>query len=353
MKYSVADLGTRIAPSFVSLGAQNSTHCVLVTGATGWLGQHVVDELLERGWNVVAPIRASNPQHMWERVARWKNQSNFTPIAIESLMQTHLFPKVDGVIHIAADMSLVNTLEQAWDSNVKTTQHLFEWARANGCPRFDFISTLSVFVSSDVARGRLYEDQDLFSAEHVYGGYAASKWCAEMWLQRNTLGMNLAVHRLGLLSYSSTLGWADKDGIAAWGRAWKLWGKPHWMRRTDTDLVDWTPTEYAAQGIVEAFETNSEGVHHWANTTPTPAYIWHDLFENEYGTQQGEWLKNDLGKRAVRAVGRWSQPFIHQKLWWHDVFQSDRHTYDQSRSQTVGGCVQWDTDEFKRALLTL
>lgn len=353
MKYSVNDLRARITSFPVAISSENITNTVLVTGATGWLGQHVVDELLYRGWNVVAPIRAHSVQQMWERVPQWKGVQNFIPIAIENLMQSHLYPKVDGVIHIAADMSLANTLDKAWDSNVRTTQHLFQWARMNGCRRFDFISTLSVFVSSDAAAGRLYEDQDLLSANNLYGGYAASKWCAEMWLKNNAFGMNLAIHRLGLLSYSVVHGWAPKDGIAAWAHAWKLWGKPDWMRRTSEDLVDWTPTEYAARGIVEAFETNSKGVYHWANTSATPAYIWHDLLEQQYGSQSGEWLKDDVGKRALRALGRWSQPSVHKKLWWHDVFQSDRHTYDQSRSQNIGGRVQWNCEELKRALLKL
>lgn len=350
MKYSVNDLRSRIGSLPVALSRRHSNNSVLVTGATGWLGRHVVDELLARGWNVVAPVRASNDTQMWERVAHWAHHPNFHPIAVHSLLQSHLYPNVDGVIHIAADMSLANTLEQAWESNVASTQHLFQWARINGARRFDFISTLSVFVSSDAPAGRVYEDQDLHSAQNLYGGYAASKWCAEAWLNANRFGMELGIHRLGLLSYSTCLGWAPTDGISAWGQAWRTWGKPQWMQSNHHDLVDWTPTEYAAQGIVEAFERNSVGVHHWANTTATPSAVWHDLFEQQFGNRMGVWPRIGLGKHAQRSLGRWSQPHIHQKLWWHDVFQSDRHTYDQSRSQSVGGCVQWSAEELKHAI---
>lgn len=350
MKYSVGDLQARIETLPMAISRRHSTNTVLVTGATGWLGRHVVDELLARGWNVVAPVRALNDIQMWERVAHWSKDANFQPIAVHSLLQSHLYPNVDGVIHIAADMSLANTLEQAWDSNVANTQHLFQWARLNGARRFDFISTLSVFVSSDAAAGRLYEDQDLHSSEHVYGGYAASKWCAEAWLNANRFGMELGIHRLGLLSHSHRLGWAPTDGISAWAQAWRTWGKPSWMQSNPHDLVDWTPTEYATHGIVEAFECNSVGAHHWANTRATPSSVWHDLFEQQFGDRPGEWPRKGLGKHAHRALGRWSQPNIHHNLWWHDVFQSDRHTYDQSRSQNIGGRVQWTVEELRKAI---
>lgn len=353
MKYSVDEMRARIKTTPIATSPHNRTRSVLVTGATGWLGRHVVDELLQRGWMVVAPVRAQGEQDMWQRVAHWSHIPNFKPIAVENLMQSCLYPNVDGVIHIAADMSLANTLEQAWESNVHNTQHLFEWARAHGCRRFDFISTLSVFVSSDAAAGRLYEDQDLDSSVNVYGGYAASKWCAESWLNANNFGMDLAIHRLGLLSHSTRLGWAPNDGVAAWAQAWGKWGRPHWMRSTDHDLVDWTPTLYAAQGIVESFEQNSTGVHHWANTTATPSGVWSDLLEQRYGCKNGEWPRLGLGKRAHRALGRWSQPTVHQKFWWHDIFQSDRHQYDQSRSQTIGGRVQWTTEQLRQALQDL
>lgn len=349
MKYAVADLKNRVKAVPLVLGPEVSTERVLVTGCTGWLGRHVVDELLQRGWSVVAPIRASNQIEAWARVPHWAQCARFEAVAVPHLEHTAGFPLVDAVIHIAADMSLANSLEDAWSSNVKSTQHLFQWARLSGCRRFDFVSTLSVFVASDANSGVLYEDQDLDSAGHLYGGYAASKWCAEKWLNLNRFGMNVGIHRLGLLSYSQRLGWAPTDGVAAWGRAWKQWGKPEWIAPCEQDLVDWTPTEYAARGIVESLERNSLGVHHWANTTPTPAEEWCGVFENLYGQNVGQWPRDELGKRAARALGRWARPNHHSKLWWHDIFQSDRHTYDQERAQKIGGRVQWNSTELYQA----
>lgn len=351
MKYPVQHIVKRLHPIDCSINAQWSVpNSVLLTGANGWLGRHLHEELLQRGWSVVAPIRAANKDDAHQKLLpHLANHPNTLIVPIENLLDVSSFPLVDAIVHCAADMSLAKTLDELWDVNVLTTQTLFSWAKHNGIKRFDFVSSLSVFVSSDAPNGELFEEQDLLTSTHVYGGYAASKWAAEYWLKQHHYGMEIGVHRLGLLSYSEVYGWAPNDGILAWGQSWKMWGKPQWLQTDDNCKVDWTPTTYAAQGIVEAMETNSTGVFHWANSQAVPSTVWNDIFEQLYGTTTGNWKRQGVGKRAIRALNRWSSPHIHQQFWWHDLFQSSRHTFNQKHANNLVTPVKWTEQELMKA----
>lgn len=349
MKYTVTELRAKTSslPAVRTATAGGRVKTVLVSGGNGWLGRHVVDSCLQTELEVVVPVRATDETQAWTRVPKEWATKNVVIVPISSLREVQRFPRVDSVVHCATDMSLAKTLPQLWESNVESTHALFSWAQRNNS-RFDLVSTLSVFVASD-AQGVVYEEQDLHSAQCLYGGYAASKWCAEAFLQPYLSVCEAAIHRLGLLSYSTQRGWAPMDGVCAWGQAWQKWGRPDWLAPNSTDSVDWTPTTHASQGIVQALNGGHTGVFHWANSQPTPAVVWADIFQSLHGNTRGQWPRNELGKRATRALGRWSDPQRHAKWWWHDVFQSTGHSYDTRRSQQVRSGVHWTVEELTHA----
>ncbi|KAL2415824.1 Ketoreductase azaE [Exophiala dermatitidis] len=83
----------------------NTFSNVLVTGATGFIGAHVVDNLLEKGFNVRAVARSKQKADLM-RQARKVYESKLEFVFIQDLSQEGAFngllDGIDGIIHVAS-----------------------------------------------------------------------------------------------------------------------------------------------------------------------------------------------------------------------------------------------------------
>jgi len=87
--------------------------------------------------------------------------------------------------------------------NLQGVAEVLRLARC-GAPKFlHYASTLSVFVGSDRNSGVAREDDDLRATKSLFGGYAQSKWAAEMLVRRAAPERGAAIYRLGLLTGDS------------------------------------------------------------------------------------------------------------------------------------------------------
>lgn len=151
---------------------------VLVTGANGFLGRHVVTALLGRGHRVRALVRPT------ARVAELE-----WPTGVESYRADlrsapdleRAFDGVDVLVHLAAGMSARDDLQFA--TTVTGTERLLEAMTRTSCKRIVLASSFSVYDWSAI-RGTLHEDSPLEPAPDLYerDGYAVAK----SWQERVT-----------------------------------------------------------------------------------------------------------------------------------------------------------------------
>lgn len=198
--------------------SQNTT--ILLTGATGFLGMHVLKELLLlTDARIVCLLRGSKRTASLDRLF---TSLNATGIALtESHRQrievchadlsqesfglpaekfTQLAQEVSHIVHCAADISAIADYQSVRAVNVVGTASIIRLAILGRPKRLMVASTLSVFVNTDHHAGYLSESDDLTSTKSVYGGYAQSKWAAEWLLRRcQTRLPGLQIIRLGLL----------------------------------------------------------------------------------------------------------------------------------------------------------
>lgn len=88
------------------MSAAQST--ILVTGATGFIGAHVVDNLLERGINVKAATRSLSKANLMKSTRQqYSSQLEFIRIAdfSEEANLADVMAGVDGIIHVASPFS--------------------------------------------------------------------------------------------------------------------------------------------------------------------------------------------------------------------------------------------------------
>jgi UDP-glucose 4-epimerase len=168
---------------------------VLVTGANGFLGRHVVAELSRRGHAVRAMVRASARVEQ----LRW-------PGAIEIVrgdLRAHrdwgaVFAGVDCVVHLAA--LVVGDEDAQFASTVVGTERFLAGMAASGVSRLVFCSSFSVYDWSGVRR-ELTEASPLERDLYERDGYAVAKVWQERVVRRfaDTNGWRLTVLRPGFI----------------------------------------------------------------------------------------------------------------------------------------------------------
>jgi dTDP-4-dehydrorhamnose reductase len=181
---------------------------VLITGANGLLGQHLIHALQETGaYEILATARGNN---------RLKDQSGYRYASLDFTNQTEV-EKIstafspDIILHAGA-MTNVDECETnktaCWQANVKATQYLIHSAKRNNA-FFLLLSTDFIFNGNDGP----YDESALPDPLSYYG---VSKLAAEMLLQE--CGLPWAIARTVLvygiaedLSRSNIILWVKKN----------------------------------------------------------------------------------------------------------------------------------------------
>lgn len=153
---------------------------VLITGAMGFVGQHLVTECLKRPeLQLVLPTRHPFP-HYWptERVRRVEI-TDLNQKGIEALWKSEL-QQVDVVVHLAALAHVMNGSSDLYDQiNAEGTKKLAEAAAKSGVKRFVFLSTIKVNGERTEPGAPFHED----SPPAPQDPYSVSKLKAENYIQ--------------------------------------------------------------------------------------------------------------------------------------------------------------------------
>ncbi|MFC4254359.1 NAD-dependent epimerase/dehydratase family protein [Altererythrobacter xixiisoli] len=147
---------------------------MLITGATGGLGQALVRAALERGDRVRATGRSA------ERGARFAGTgAHFIPLDLVEADDRSLRQLVGGcdtIIHAAALSASWGPAENFERANVVVTQRLIDLARQSDCRRFVYISSPSIFATF---KDRLLIGPQDAPADPPLNAYARTKLAAE------------------------------------------------------------------------------------------------------------------------------------------------------------------------------
>ncbi|KAJ7092099.1 hypothetical protein C8R43DRAFT_1141945 [Mycena crocata] len=158
---------------------------IFVTGASGFLGSHVVLQLLEKGYRVRAAARGSKVDHLRSTYAGY--DSRFEAIEIADLSHGQ-FPEklgsVDAVIHLASPLAGREEPAALLAAAVDGTLNVIVQAEKAGVKRMIVISSIATVYNPDDR----YTDRDwnpITKEFALTGGiematYAASKKFAEL-----------------------------------------------------------------------------------------------------------------------------------------------------------------------------
>jgi UDP-glucose 4-epimerase len=184
---------------------------ILVTGATGRIGHHLVNLLCKRGDQVRALVIPGDP-------LRGRIEQPGVEV-IEGLLteRASLLPAVDGVdavFHLGALLPQGRTADELFESNVRGTFNLLEalLPHAGHIQRFVFASTDNVYPDS---QGLRYLPVDEHHPRLNNDPYGLSKILGEdmCWSYMRRCGLPVTIPRFGLTLAGQEL--VDPNGIRA------------------------------------------------------------------------------------------------------------------------------------------
>jgi UDP-glucose 4-epimerase len=119
---------------------------VLVTGGAGYIGSHVVDMLINRGYEVVVFDNLyTGHQEAVHPKAVFVKGDLLDQHAVNAVFDAHKF---DGILHFASHTLVGESMEKPWlylRDNVVAGSHLLEAAANQGVKRFILSSTANLF----------------------------------------------------------------------------------------------------------------------------------------------------------------------------------------------------------------
>ena len=243
---------------------------VLVTGANGLLGRHLVKKLVAKGHDVIATAKGESKNNSLSG-GNFKFLSlDITDGAAVDKLMNEVRP--DVLMHAAA-MTQVDECElnkiDCWNTNVTATRFLIDSAKETKT-RIIFISTDFVF---DGLHGP-YKEEDEPNPVNYYG---SSKLAAEKAVMQS--GLDWAIIRTVLVVGNTQDG--QRQNILTWVKE-KL-EKGETIKVVDDQVRTPTYVEDLADGVMLVLEKGSKGIFHIAGKdTLTPYQI---------ATQTAEFLK--------------------------------------------------------------
>jgi UDP-glucose 4-epimerase len=117
----------------------------LVTGAAGFIGSTIVDELINKGYKVIAIDNesANNTKFYWNSMAE-----NYKISILDYNSILPLFKNIDFVFHLAAESRIISAIErpaETYNVNVIGTHNVLQCAHIHRVKRVLFSSTSSVY----------------------------------------------------------------------------------------------------------------------------------------------------------------------------------------------------------------
>lgn len=227
-----------------------------MTGGAGFIGSHLVEELLAASHDVVVLDDFNDfydPQIKHKNIAGFARDVTVCHVDLrdsESVRNLFHREKVDVIAHLAARAGVRPSIQFPrlyYDTNVTGTLHLLEAARVTGIERFIFASSSSVYGASKAIP--FSEDEHL---RQTISPYAATKVAGEFLCSTYSHLYNL---RVVALRYFTVYGPRQRPDLAIHQFTRRIYaGQPIDQFGDGTTRRDYTYIEDVIQGTMAALE---------------------------------------------------------------------------------------------------
>ncbi|WP_245401954.1 non-ribosomal peptide synthetase [Nocardia albiluteola] len=297
---------------------------VLLTGATGFLGVHLLRELLvrteSRVWCLVradsaelahARIRESLRQYrIWEegfrdRIVAVPGDLAAPEFGLTPADYRRLTERIDVIYHNGARVNHIEPYSRLRAANVEGTRQVLRLATTTRIKPVHFVSTANAVIPATLGPDFRGAEDDRLSVDQLSAnGYVASKWVAEQLVtQAAERGVPVRIYRPATISGDPHTGVNSADD-SFWNmiRAVAVLGLAPDVGDAEMALV---PVNYVVRAIVSLATEPADGAaYHLVNTNPVAIT---DIFEGlrRHGIPVAPASLEEIGTRlAAEAAAR-------------------------------------------------
>ncbi|KVO74820.1 polyketide synthase [Burkholderia ubonensis] len=270
----------------------DTPRALLLTGATGFVGRHLLRELIDRtDATIYCLVRATDAAQglariraTLERWSLWRDGDDARVVAVPGDLgrpriglseadRARLVAEVDAIYHNGTSMNHLESFEMARAANVDGVVELLRIATQGRPKTFNYVSTLAVFSMRERTGTHVFAESAPIDAERHPSdqGYTTSKWVGEQLTHLAAArGVPCNVFRLGLVTGDVQHGHYDEQ--QAYYRLLKscvLMGAAFDDFRYDLVI---TPVDYVARALAHlgAKHPRGGGVFHLSTMQVTP-----------------------------------------------------------------------------------
>lgn len=200
-----------------------SDRYVLLTGATGLLGQYLLHDLMRDGHLVAVVVRGGKNESATQRVERimqhWERQEghplprpvvlsgdiNQPNLGLDASAQRWVRTNCDRILHCAASLTFQEYKGEPRRTNVGGTQHVVDFCLAIGLDDMHYISTAYVCGK----REDVVLEDELDVGQEFRNDYERSKFDAELIVRRSPAFKQLTVYRPVVITGDSRTGYTS------------------------------------------------------------------------------------------------------------------------------------------------
>jgi amino acid adenylation domain-containing protein/thioester reductase-like protein len=209
---------------------------IFLTGATGFLGAFLLQELLEQTEaKIYCLVRAFTPEEAWQklqinleryRLGSSELNARIIPVlgdlsqprlGLAEATFAELANKLDLIYHNGALVNLVYPYSALRAVNVLGTQEVLRLASQGRVTPVHYISTIDVLkplIYAQATPRTIGEDEQVETGQAVDKGYTQTKWVAEkLMLTARSRGIPTCIYRPGMLTGQSQTGAAPTDDL--------------------------------------------------------------------------------------------------------------------------------------------
>lgn len=207
----------------------NNSKVILLTGSTGFLGTHLLFDVIRYTQAKIYCLVRSNGEEIenkfkhqlekyainiaglsFNRITLIKGDLQHTQLGLSNDLFSQLIEEVDIIIHNGAQVHHVYDYQTLKQTNVNSTKEILRICSSGKEKFLYYISTISAVSELD-SNGLFIEEFPKENNCTVAGGYNQSKWVCERLLeQANQKGINVTIFRPPLI------GGHSKNGLASY-----------------------------------------------------------------------------------------------------------------------------------------
>lgn len=158
--------------------------CIVITGAAGFIGRNVVEELNRRGYEDLLLVDVLGSENKWKHLLGLRYEDLLSPARFLDRVQSGTLDSVERVIHLGAcSATTERDADFLLENNYRYTRRLCEWCIQTGA-RFVYASSAATYGEGELG----YSDDDAITPRlRPLNMYGYSKHMFDLWALRHRL----------------------------------------------------------------------------------------------------------------------------------------------------------------------